>query len=105
MRYLDRLEHYVKAQMDMRKLKEKKPLMFDKNKIKAKHNVMEYNDKVLRNMKKQDQGRLDHNGKAEIDVMKLKEKKLLMFSENKMLALSLKEKLGEAEEFKRFGNL
>ena len=53
--------------MDVRKLKEKKLLMFGENKIKAKHNNIKYNGKVLRNEKKQDLDRLDHNAKADSD--------------------------------------
>ena len=37
-------------------------------------------------------------------MIKLKEKKLLMFGENKMLAVCFKEKAGEAKKFEIVGN-
>ena len=76
---LHRFEHNAKAKMDLWKLKDKKPQMFGEKKIKAKHNVIKYNSKMLRNVKKQDVNKEDHNAKAKMDVMKLKEKKPLMF--------------------------
>ena len=96
---LDRLYHNAKAKMDVVKLKEKKPLMLGENKMMAVSlkekagkeqylDRLKYNGKELRNMKKQDLDRLDHNAKAKMDVVKLTEKKPLMFGENKILASS-----------------
>ena len=39
-----------------------------------------------------------------MDMIKLKEKKLLMFGENKMLAVCFKEKAREAKKFEIVGN-
>ena len=77
-------------------MKLKKLLVFGENKIEAKHNVIDYN------------GRLDYSGKvlgfvknkieAELkDVMKLKEKKLLVFDYNGKVLGFMKNEI-ESEE-------